>query len=275
VSQDVLSALRSELPDCYTVEGLLRKGGQGTVFRGTLDREPVAIKVFGHEHEPKRLQREIHVLQRLSCDHVVKLRRVDEITIGNFAVSVLAYEFHAGGDLRQVLGDDASPVSALDIARIGRQVGCGIQCLWAERCVHRDVKPDNIIRAGDARYVLVDVGLAMHLDLSQVTAPGAAPGTRGYQSPEQARGRRNLTVHSDVFSLGVTLYELATKRHPFNRKQSDIGRVQPKPLSTFRNDIPKELPALVGSMLEVRPSSRPTNLVDRFAAIEEDLRCSS
>lgn len=267
--EHAIALLRVALPDQYTVENYIDRGGQGSVFRGTLDGQDVALKVFQAAHSPKRLARELAVLERLDCEHVVKMLRAETIKVDGNECALVAYEYLSGGDMRQFLEPGAAPVPVATLIQIGKQIGCGIECLWKERCVHRDVKPANIIEAANGRYVLVDVALAMHLDLSQVTRPGVAPGTLGYLSPEQAKGRRNLTIRSDVFSLGVTLYELATKRHPFNRAQPNVGRMEPQSLGQVRTDLPNELVTLIHSMLGTIPANRPTNVVDHFKLLAE------
>ncbi len=229
----------------------------------------MALKVFRLDYDPRRMHREVSVLRRLDCPHIVRLLRVDDISLRGASYSLVTYEYLSGGDLRQFLTPDAPPVPVDSLVRIGMQIGCGIECMWKQRCVHRDVKPANIIRASDERYVLVDVALAMHLDLARITASGLVPGTPGYQSPEQARGRRNLTVHSDIFSFGVTLYEIATRQHPFGGVQQMIGQQEPRAIESIRRDLPRSFVRLVIRMLAYVPAERPANVCDRFQQLAE------
>jgi serine/threonine protein kinase len=115
----------------------------------------------------------------------------------------------------------------------------------------------------------VDVGLARHIDRSDITALGGAPGTPGYKSPEQARGRRHLTVHSDWFSLGITLYHVATKCHPFNGQQHNIGVTNPVPMQDHRRNLPESFCRLVHDMLSIVPAKRPRSPGTRFQQLLE------
>jgi eukaryotic-like serine/threonine-protein kinase len=115
--------------------------------------------------------------------------------------------------------------------------------------------------------VLVDVGFARHLDRSDVTAIGFTVGTQGYMAPEHARGRRSLTVHADAFSLGVTLYQLAARKHPFRRNQARImAGTQPVDLAQERRDLSPALCAAIHRMMSPVASTRPRALAAFFAA---------
>lgn len=264
-----LDKLRAVLPTGVSVSAPLAggQGGQGTVFRGSCNGTDAAIKVFKTDADTRRIDREIELLSTLNCPHVVRLLHHLGAVIDTEPVRVLAYELHTGGDLNQHLRPGAATVTAEEVLRIGAQVATAIDTLWSKRIVHRDIKPANIVRASDGRYVLVDVGFARHLDRSDITIPGGAPGTRGFRSPEQARGRRSLTLNSDVFSLGVTLYVLATKFHPFGAQDFVVPRpIDLGPLNA-RNDLPPGAAALIGQMLDYTPAKRPSDLAARFAAL--------
>lgn len=258
--------LRGALPSHITLGARLGAGGQGAVWRGECNGLPSAIKVFGNSTDTRRIDRECSLLSSLFCPHVVRIIEHFPVTIGTDRVRVVVYEYHDGGDLVPHLQPVAPSLTEAQLIAISSQVGTGIATLWSKRIVHRDIKPANIVRAADGRYVLVDMGFARHLDLSDITAAGGVPGTRGFRSPEQARGRRSLTIHSDVFSLGVTLYCLAVKQHPF------MGNDILAPVAV--NTAPMNLRSLssgfirlVRQMLEFAPANRPTDLVSRFAAL--------
>jgi len=261
-----IDLLRAVLPAGVSVAARLAGGGQGTVFRGTCDGAKAAVKVFKTNADTRRVDREIDLLSRLTCPHVVRLLRHFSATLDNDPVRILAYELHDGGDLSQHLVPGAASVSPGELLKIGTQISTAINTLWSKRIVHRDIKPANIVRAAAGRYILVDVGFARHLDRSDLTIAGS-PGTPGFRSPEQVRGRKSLTVHSDVFSLGVTLFALATKTHPFGGR--DLTTPIPfktDPL-TARGDIPSGFVKIVDQMLDFTPAKRPTDAAARFAAL--------
>jgi eukaryotic-like serine/threonine-protein kinase len=263
-----IDVVRAALPAGYDIVDYVDRGGQASVFDGTYTGQRAAIKVFNPSAEQERVDREIDALRAIDCDYLVEVLANTTITLLGQRVPVIAYEFLEGGDLRALLPPTAPARPGQATLRdIGLHVGTAIEALWSgqpgRRIVHRDIKPANIIRSG-ARNVLVDIGLARHLDLPTITIPGAAAGTRGYMSPEQAMGRRNLTIHSDVFSFGVTLYHLAAGVHPFNGQQAQIGVVTPVPLSRHRPDLTPDLCRLVDSMLAVVPHRRPTALAATF-----------
>ena len=266
MTDPTLDRLRAVLPPGVTVSGHLGGGGQGTVFRGTCDGANAAVKVFKTNADTRRVDREIDLLSQLACPYVVRLLRHFSATLDSDPARILAYELHEGGDLNQHLVPGAAAVSPAELIKIGTQVATAIDTLWSERIVHRDIKPANVVRAADGRYVLVDVGFARHLDRSDLTI-GGAPGTQGFRSPEQARGRKALTIHSDVFSLGVTLYALASKAHPFG------GRDLPAPVPvnmaplTARGDLSPGFVKIVEQMLDFTPAKRPTDAAARFAAL--------
>jgi eukaryotic-like serine/threonine-protein kinase len=237
------------------------------VFLGSCNGTEAALKLFDPRGDPRRIERELRLLAEIDCPNLVKLLEATTVTINGTDVALVAYEYHPGGTLLERLTPESPAATFEELKRMGEEVSTAIEALWNKRIVHRDVKPANIVIARDGRHILVDVGLARHIDLSDITALGATPGTPGYMSPEQARGRRNLTIHADVFSLGVTVYELATKTHPYQRDQGRIPQVAPRDLSMVRNDLPATLVRLIHEMMEPSAARRPRDPVDRFDAI--------
>lgn len=225
---------------------------------------PVALKLFHPAHaDSRRIAREIETLQKVSCPTLVRVVAATNIVVSGTTCHFIAYELLAGPDLRAHLVPGRM-LDAHELAAVGMDVGGAIEALWANRIVHRDVKPANIMRTASGRFVLVDIGLARHVDRSTLTLAGRTAGTLGYMSPEQARGRRSLTIASDVFSLGVTIYELAAGSHPFGGDQNRIGVTSPLRLESMRGDLPRPLTQLVDQMLLVPPYLRPTNPSERF-----------
>jgi serine/threonine protein kinase len=265
---DLIDLLRCACPPGLTVLAPIAAGGQGSVFSGALNGTPVAIKVFAaHLADPRRIDREINALRAIQCPFLVRLVENMAIDLGGRSCPLIAYELLSGRDLRALLDPTTAPVSASALSLAGFQISTALEALWQARIVHRDVKPANIVQADAARYVLVDVGVARHIDRSAITGPGGWAGTVGYMSPEQALGRHSLTIASDVFSLGVTLYQLAAREHPFGADQTAIGRLAPPTLASRRPDLPAPLCQMIHEMLATPPYKRPTAPSSRFQAL--------
>lgn len=275
MTNDPFEELRHALPERFTIEDWIDEGGQGFVFRGKAGGVDAAIKLFIPAHDPefKRLQREIPFLASCDDPHLVKILDHDEIEFRGQKTRIVAYEYLPGGNLTQFLEPSATLLSPTELTVLGEQIGSAVQLLWTrpKRIVHRDIKPANIVRREATTNVLVDVGYARHIDRSGVTVPGHVPGTAGFKSPEQALGRKNLTVHSDIFSLGVTLYLLACKTHPFEGSQQNIGDVSFSvvPLRERREDIPDDFARLIHRMMSHRASARPNRVDILFRAMRE------
>lgn len=272
---DALALARSVAPDGYEVDRYLAQGGQGAVFRGRYRGQPAAIKLYSCETDPRRLLRELSLLEAISHPSLVRILGSASVTIGGQPTTLVAYEFHEGGDLCRFAASGGDRLTIGDVVRIGLQIGQAIETLWSQRIVHRDIKPANIVMANASQFVLVDVGFARHLDLSDITVPGGSPGTQGYKSPEQAAGRRALTLKSDFYSLGITLYELLTQSHPFNRRQPTFGSPAPQLLETVRSDCPRDLALVIQRMMDPHAPRRPLAVSESFQRIEAETReCS-
>ncbi len=239
------------------------------MFRGSFGSKAAAIKIFFPTADSRRLDRELELLKQLDCKYLVSVLDTSQVQLSGHSYPIVAYQYYAGGDLQHFLAPTSPPLAVRQLLQIGRCVSVAVTHLWRQRIVHRDIKPANIVRSGQSEFVLVDVGLARHLDLSDITIPGGAPGTRGYMSPEQARGRRSLTVSSDAFSLGVTLYTLAAKEHPFGGAQHLVGTHAPKPIQDLRPDLSTGFATMIHKMMATIPSKRPRLNADDFEILME------
>jgi serine/threonine protein kinase len=260
---DPLAELRAALPAAYILDGHLGSGGQGSVFRGRINGTLAAVKVYSATSDPRRIERELSALRAIDCPHLVKVLDTLSVDIGGNRHEVVAYEFLDGHDLTTMAQPGPSRPDLATLKNVGEHVSIAIEHLWLKRIVHRDIKPANIMQTA-GRNVLVDIGFAKHLDRSMLTV-GGNPGTRGFMSPEQSGGRRNLTNRSDAYSLGLTLYLLAAGQHPFGLDQARIGRVPFAGLATHRSDLPAEFCGLVDAMLHPVAHLRPGHLSRRFA----------
>ena len=183
------------------------------------DREghDVCLKLVSPDYEIGRLDREIQAMQNISHPNVVSLLEYTYSAKPNCYRHFLVEEFVEGSDLTASIG---SPWNGERAVSVFSQLLDGLEALHNIRVVHRDIKPSNIrMRPGDTP-VLIDFGLARHLDLPDITETyvGAQIGTVRYFSPEQFTGNKHdIDTRTDLFAIGIVLYEALVGGHPFWR----------------------------------------------------------
>ena len=255
----------------YELAELVGTGGMSSVFkaRDRLLERNVALKVL-HEHYTdddqyvERFRREARAVAQLSHPNIVTVIDRGEDGGRQFIV----FELVEGRTLREVLDEEGRlPVRhALEIAL---QVARGLAFAHEQGLVHRDVKPQNVILNGDGRAKVTDFGIARSLDVKGVTQTGTVLGTSNYISPEQAQGGE-VDGATDVYSLGVVLYELLAGDVPFSGESFvavAMRHVSEPPPSVLerRPDVPARVAHAVDRALEKDPAARfPT--MDAFAA---------
>jgi serine/threonine protein kinase len=270
-------------------------GGQRVVFRATCNGQPIALKfallsdTFKPDHEDLevailRAQRETQILRECTSPHMVKLGPIGMGTTCIAGQNILYYseEFIDGQTLNDWLRSDG-PLHAKEVVRLGLQMCSAIADLWSLRKIHRDIKPGNIMRRSDGTgYVLLDAGLAFDVAGESISA-GFLVGTMAYFSPEQFdyTNRRAMDFRSDMFSLGVTLYEAATGQHPFftptttvTHLFSKIMKQNPVPPSSINSAIPATFDKVILRMMGKSPHlryRRIEQLRDALAQLQEDL----
>ena len=198
----------------YLLEERLGKGGMGEVWRAHDERlkRTVAIKLIAPHltDDPEflaRFLREAQSIAGISHPNVVGVLDFGETNEEPF----LVMEYVAGPALTDLTGEPHEPEKAFSLMA---QAAAGAGAAHAQGIVHRDIKPANILLTQDGRAKLVDFGIALPQGVERLTLTGAALGSPHYISPEQARGDK-ATARSDVYALGVVLYELLTGRRPF------------------------------------------------------------
>jgi serine/threonine protein kinase/very-short-patch-repair endonuclease len=258
----------------YKIERLLGKGGMGAVYeaRHVQLARRVAVKFMLPQYasEPRILRRfenEARAAGRLEHANVVA---VTDLGRANDGSPYLVMEFLEGEDCAQLLRRvDSLPVSRA--ADILAQACRGLAAAHSAGIVHRDIKPENLFlaRAGDgADWVKVlDFGIAKLRDpeTDALTRTGAVFGTALYMSPEQSRGDSSIDERSDVWSLGVVLYQLLSGRRPFEGRYSfevtnQVLNANPLPLKQHRPELPDSLLALVEQALRKDASARPQSV---------------
>lgn len=241
----------------YVVDASIQAGGQGAVFKARSvgnGSAPVALKIYNADQLEERLEREFEALKALRGPTLVELCDAGTCYVRGETCRYLATTFIDGLPLDAVIAEEgAQPL--VRVARIGHDVALALDQVWGARVVHRDVKPNNIMLTPEGGGVLIDLGVARHVDLASLTTAGKTWGTSGYFSPEQARGQP-LTCKSDVFALGLVLQECILGRHPTGRRQELLlgGGVKTDGL---RPNLPRFLVHLVDSMVNKSALLRP------------------
>jgi eukaryotic-like serine/threonine-protein kinase len=212
--------VRPLLEPSIAIDDVLDTGGQGVVYRGLIGGVKAAVKVYLPGQVEERIEREVAALGELACPSIAKLLWHGKVAARGENLHVVATELIEGEALARIVPQRR--LDGTELAMVTLDVANAIGAMWGRRIVHRDLKPGNILVRPNHRACVIDLGLARHLDESSLTAAGATWGTRGYLSPEQCRGARALTCHSDVFSLGVVILEAAAGRHPTGRDQNRL-----------------------------------------------------
>lgn len=247
----------------YAIHELLRVGGQGLVHRahrvrtldGSVTDDEVALKINLDPGQDERVEREIQAVKGHRHPNLAYLVEHGTTNIGGRDARYLAWEYIAGGPVDALTA--AGPLTFRQAAVIGRDVSRAIEHLWTKRIVHRDVNPKNIMmRQGDHEAVLIDLGVARHLDRTTITAAGLTWGTAGYFSPEQCRCEQQLTCASDMYSLGISLQEALIGRHPTGRDQRRLYAGAPTTASLIAT-APAGLANLIDELLRFRAAFRP------------------
>lgn len=261
--RDLLGRVREALADRYEVVTQIGRGGNATLF-GAFDKErhKIAIKVLHPELAvtvgADRFLREIRYAAQLDHPHIAPLLDSGETSY----LLWFAMPFVPGESLRDLLRREHM-LSAGYATRLACQALDALAHAHERGIAHRDIKPDNIM-CGPQGAVLVDLGIARAIAQSgedRVTRSGFVVGTEQYMSPEQARGAIDIDGRTDVYSMGVVLFEMIAGRPPFASPHAtailDMHQRQPAPsLREFRPDVPAGLADAIARALAKDPADR-------------------
>ncbi|MEP0548473.1 MAG: PEGA domain-containing protein [Rhodothermales bacterium] len=277
------------MPDTYIgqeIDGFrileeLGRGGMGVVYKAedvALAR-PVALKMIARELSRdesfvRRFRSEARALARINSSYITSiyaLRRTDD---GIFIVM----EFIGGGTLGDKM--ERGPVRWADIRAPFLEMISALEHAHGVGVIHRDIKPGNILLTEDGHVKVTDFGLAkLHTADQGMTVTQGIAGTLYYMSPEQVKGERNLDGRSDLYALGITIYEALSGRLPFDRGGSEFSTMrkivedQYPPLGEFARDLPPGLESAVMKALAKSPDDRYANAAamrEAFEAIPGD-----
>ncbi len=247
----------------FVLHDRLGRGGSGTVFSALDTRvgDRIAVKILDRAaHDPanrERLRREIRAT-RSGHPNVVSIHELHE----RDGLVFITMELVDGWNLRDALAD-RERLMLDDVVLIGRQIAAGLDHLHAQGLVHRDVKPGNIMLAPDGVAKLCDMGLARPMAAgATVTETEMVVGTPAYMAPEMAR-EGELVSASDVYALGLTLYQCLTGEVPLARTTAvdtlmARQRNRARPVRALRPECPRWLGRLLDRMLDPDPGQRPT-----------------
>ena len=275
----------------YRVLKTLGRGAMGQVYLASDDSlgRRVAIKVMhpSRADDPgarRRFIRESRATAAIEHPHVVAIHQVGEHqpTGGQRGLPYIVMQcLH--GDTLGVYRAQVGRVPVAETLRIGREIAAGLAAAHHHGLIHRDIKPENIILEGPERRVkIIDFGLARDIgdgpDAVNATADGAVVGTPAYMSPERI-GDRSVDARSDLFGLGVILYELLADRLPFEGTSmltmlASITRGMPLPLRQLAPEVPGDVSDFVMRLIAHEPADRPAtaaNVVREITTIEKRL----
>ena len=263
----------------YTLIEQLGAGGMATVWRAREsdgEHRPVAVKVL-----PDHLATSDTLRQRFlgEAKMAARLRHAHILPVYDFGedggIPYIVMKLAEGGTLDNRIHDELLPLPA--VARVLSQVAAGLDYAHTQGVIHRDIKPKNILFDSRGTAYLADFGIArLHEGSEHISGAGAFVGTAPYASPEQCRGEE-LTPISDIYSLGVVLYEMLTGVLPYQGPtplaimHKHISEPVPNPLKD-RSDLPLGITEVMRQALAKLPRARYRKAMDMSDALNEALR---
>jgi len=274
--------IKTAMSDATDIELLSREGGQKIVFTGLIENKKWALKFMrpnlsssadqsvedSVDDVTARAQREVETMQQCQSPFLVRPGPIGikSVYIKGEPYIFFTEEFIPGIDLKNYK-KKTGVLPIPEITKLGIHISEAISSIWNWAKIHRDVKPGNIMRKGsNGDFILLDMGLVFDLNDASLSLFGPV-GTPIYFSPEQMDFNHRRTVldfRSDLFSLGIVLYEMATGQHPFINKGTtssfevvnNIRTMAPENPCLIRKDLPQGLGDIIIRLLAKRPALR-------------------
>ncbi len=280
----------------YRIVGQLGRGGMGVVYKAEdtkLDRT-VALKLLpphalASEDDRARFYREARAAAALNHPNIAHVYEIDEVPVSSYTVvpaqaetssgvagasaethPFIAMEYIDGETLADRIAKGPLPLK--DAISTAMQIAEGLKAAHDKDIVHRDIKSGNVMLTSARVPKILDFGLAKTAASTKLTQMGSTLGTVAYMSPEQARGEE-VDSRSDLWSLGVILYEMITGLMPFrgDYEQAVVYGIlngEPEPLTGLRTGVPMEVETLVGKLLRKDPRHRYQTAADLIADLD-------
>ena len=250
----------------YQILERLGGGGMGVVYKAedTRLKRTVALKFLPpdltrDDDARKRFTREAQAASALDHAHICTIYEIGETEDGQLFI-VMGY--YAGETIKKKLARGSLPVE--EAVSIAVQIAQGLARAHERGIVHRDIKPANVMVTDQGEVKILDFGLAKLVGAVDLTKVGSTVGTAAYMSPEQAQGGE-VDHRTDIWSLGVVLYEMLTAQRPFRGDYEaaiaySILNEDPEQISVLRADVSEALQQVVFKMLRKDPTERYANV---------------
>jgi|GEM_PF-5294670 len=250
--------------DEYRLEALLGRGNMARVYLAmdTRLKRRTAIKIIDTQFQDdpdyvKRFQREAQAIAQLDHPHIVKIYRYGDYQ----GTPYMAMQYVEGADLAAMLAvyrKNGKIIDAAEAVQIVREIGLALDYAHAKRIIHRDIKPHNIMLDKQGNVILADFGLVL---LTDVGTRGEIFGSPHYIAPEQAVSSANVVPQSDLYAVGVILYEMFTGQLPFtSASPMEVAMMHitqpPRPPRELRPEISQELEDVILKAMAKRPDQR-------------------
>jgi eukaryotic-like serine/threonine-protein kinase len=260
----------------YTlIRRLGKPGGFGAAFEARHGGKRFVVKVFHadlvEDIDLERLRREVRAMEKLDAHpNIVPYVDSGEEEDSGRAYHYIVMPYIESKTLREVLEEAGGRLPPGQVRQIARQIATGLNALHEAGIVHRDLKPTNILICQDRTVRLLDFGVAKFLDYTSLTQHGQFVGTLQYAAPEQLRNETE--TGTDLWALGVVIYEMLAGRRPFRGQMLELMHAilneDPELASSFAADVPDDLDRLVVRLLEKEPFDRPQTARDVIAALQ-------
>ena len=259
----------------FRIDSILGTGAMGVVYHAVneVNGRPAAVKVINGESSQKgkayeRFRREAEILQQFRHPNIVRF-----LALGRYkGTSYFAMEYVDGVTLDDILKERRA-LPWLEVVDLAIQICDALHYAHEHGVVHRDLKPSNLMVSGKGQVKLTDFGIAKDLDATALTATGRTLGTAAYMAPEQIRGTPEISHKTDLYALGILIYQMLTGQQAFEGTSAvvlmhcHLNEPPPKPRARTA-EIPLELDDLVVRLMAKSPADRPWDA----AAVAHTLR---